>query len=35
MEIAHELIFVRYAWGNEAPAVSVQEVNRLRDRQTH
>lgn len=34
-DIAQVLSFVRNAWGNQANAVSEQQVNRLRDRQTH
>jgi len=34
-DIAQVLTFVRNAWGNQAKAVTEQEVNRLRDRQTH
>lgn len=34
-DIAQVLSFVRNAWGNRAHAVTEQEVNRLRDRQTH
>ena len=34
-DIAQVLTFVRNAWGNKAKAVTEQEVNRLRDRQTH
>jgi hypothetical protein len=35
LEIAQILTFVRNAWGNQAGAVTEQQVNRLRDRQTH
>lgn len=34
-DIAQVLTFVRRAWGNQAHAITPQEVNRLRDRQTH
>ncbi len=34
-DIAQVLTFVRNAWGNQASAITPQEVNRLRDRQTH
>jgi cytochrome c553 len=34
-DIAQVLTFVRNAWGNQATAVTKQEVSRLRDRQTH
>ena len=34
-DVAQVLTFVRNAWGNRANAVTEQQVNRLRDRQTH
>ena len=34
-DIAQVLTFVRTAWGNQANGITPQEVNRLRDRQTH
>lgn len=34
-DIAQVLTFIRNAWGNQAAGVSEQNVNRLRDRQTH
>lgn len=35
LEITQVPSFVRHAWGNQAPAVTLPEVSRLRDRQTH